>query len=233
MPNLFATEVIAHRGASGHTPENTISAIKKAIELNSTYVEIDVHLTKDRKVVVFHDDSLARTTNGQGQIGSKTLSELKTLDAGTWFSREFSGEKIPSLAEVLKLNFKSSKLIIEIKNVNNIYDGIEKNILELVKTSSFKNEVIYKSFSSEVLEKIHLIDSRSKILYVTIGPVFGFLVIDDWLRFGSIFDIEYANYIQVHRYLINKKLIQKAHSLNKKIIVWDVHDQDTIQKMKN
>jgi len=230
--SALSSEVIAHRGASGYAPENTISAIKKAIELESTFIEIDIHMTSDGHVVVFHDDRLKRTTNGEGFLKEKSLKELKELDAGSWFDAKYLGEKIPTLAEVLKLDFKKSKLIIEVKNVENIYAGIEKKTTEIVNLSSFPNTVIYKSFSSEVLERFNKLDPFRETLYVTIGPLLKWFVIDDWFRFGSIFDYKFVDYIQVHRYLIDKNLVQKSHALGKKIIVWDVHTLEDIHKMQ-
>ena len=95
------------------------------------------------------------------------------------------------------------------------------------------NKIIYKSFGTEVLGRFHKLDSQRELLYVTIGPIFSWLLIDDWLRIGSVFDLKYVDYIQIHRYLINKSLVIKAHKLGKKIIAWDVHKQEHIDKMKN
>jgi glycerophosphoryl diester phosphodiesterase len=227
------TEIIAHRGASGHAPENTVSAILKGIELNSHYIEVDVHMSADGEIVIFHDDTLKRTTNGTGQIKTQNLADLKKLDAGSWFSNKFVGEKIPTLREVLELDFKDSKLIIEIKNVDNIYPGIEKKIVDLVKKSKFSNQVIYKSFGTEVLKRFHDLDPINEKLYVTIGPVLSWFLIDDWVRIGSIYDLEFVTLIQIHRFFIRKHLVIEAHKRNKKIIAWDVHEPKHIERMKN
>ncbi len=232
MPG-YSVEVIAHRGACGYAPENTISSVLKAVELGSHYIEIDVHMSKDGEVVVFHDDSLNRTTDGAGDIKSKTLAEIKNLDAGKWFDKRFTNEKVPTLNEILALDFKNSNLIIEVKNVDNIYDGIESNIVQQVLASKFKNNIIYKSFSHEVLTRFHQLDELRDTLYVTIGPIFGIFVIDDWIRLGNLFDFKFVKYVQVHRFLINSKLVRKAHQKNIKIIAWDVHTPKDIQKMKD
>ena len=140
--NAIAVKVIAHRGASGMAPENTIAAVKAAIDLNVDIVEIDVHMSTDGEIFAFHDDSLERTTNGRGKIKNKDSHYLKQLDAGSWFDEKFRDEKIPTLSEILSLDFKESKLIIEVKNVNNVYAGIEKRIFEIVKKGGFKSRVI-------------------------------------------------------------------------------------------
>jgi glycerophosphoryl diester phosphodiesterase len=99
--NKFPVKVIAHRGASGHAPENTISAVKKAIELGANYVEIDVHHTKDKEVVVIHDATLDRTTNHIGQVNMYRLIDIEKFDAGAKYNLEFKGEKIPTLEQVI------------------------------------------------------------------------------------------------------------------------------------
>lgn len=131
------TLVIAHRGASFEAPENTLSSIKRAIALGVDCIEIDIHLTSDGIPVVIHDPTLQRTTNAQSSIRVEeiTLEELKKLDAGSWFSSEFTGETIPTLAEVLSLNRQGIKLMIEIKKgivqgsklVNAILPHLPKN----------------------------------------------------------------------------------------------------------
>ncbi len=95
-------QVIAHRGASGYAPENTLSAFKKAKALGCHFIEFDVILSADGEAFVFHDETLNRTTNARGQFRLATAEHLQSLDAGKWFSRHFSGEKIPALREVLE-----------------------------------------------------------------------------------------------------------------------------------
>lgn len=108
--------VIAHRGASAYAPENTFSAFDKALALGSSMIEFDVMLSQDGEAFVFHDESLIRTTNGRGEFNEVSAQELQKLDAGSWFSRHFSGEKIPLFTDVLKwLTFTNMQANIEIK----------------------------------------------------------------------------------------------------------------------
>ena len=93
---------IAHRGASAYTPENTFAAFDKALALGVDNVELDVHFSADGHIVVIHDDTLDRTTDGSGPVVDQTLDRLRSLDAGGWFSPEFKGEPIPTLAHVLE-----------------------------------------------------------------------------------------------------------------------------------
>jgi len=108
--------LIAHRGASGHAPENTLAAFKKAVALGATFIETDLHLSRDAHLVAIHDDTLNRTTNGQGAVHNMTLAELRRLDAGSWFGSEFGGERIPTLEELLEFSKKNDVLFyMEIK----------------------------------------------------------------------------------------------------------------------
>lgn len=92
--------VIAHRGASGHAPENTLAAFRMARELGADGVELDVRLTRDGEVVVFHDENLRRVARREAPIHALTLTELRRLDVGGWFHAAFGGERVPTLAEV-------------------------------------------------------------------------------------------------------------------------------------
>src|SRR5580698_1292613 len=89
--------IIAHRGASAYAPENTLAAFQRAVELGAPFIETDIHLTRDARFVAFHDKMLQRTTNGRGAVSDYTLAELRGLDAGNWFDRQFGGERIPTL----------------------------------------------------------------------------------------------------------------------------------------
>ena len=99
--------IIAHRGASGHAPENTLASFRRAVALGATFIETDLHLSRDARFVAIHDDTVNRTTNGQGTVRDMTLAELRRLDAGTWFGSEFSGERIPTLEEILEFAKKN------------------------------------------------------------------------------------------------------------------------------
>jgi glycerophosphoryl diester phosphodiesterase len=116
------TKYIGHRGARGEKPENTLLGIRYALELGLDGVEIDVHLSKDEELIIIHDETLDRTTNGHGLITKSTIKEIKKLDAGL-------GEKVPTLSEVIDLMKEFDKeLLIEMK-----VSGIEKKVLNLIK----------------------------------------------------------------------------------------------------
>ena len=99
--------VIAHRGASGNAPENTMAAFRKALALGATFIETDLQLSRDARFVAIHDATVNRTTNGEGAVHDLTLAELRRLDAGSWFGSEFAGERIPTLEEILQFSKKN------------------------------------------------------------------------------------------------------------------------------
>jgi len=108
--------VIAHRGASGNAPENTLAAFRKAIALGASFIETDLQLSRDARFVAIHDATVNRTTNGQGAVHDMTLADLRKLDAGSWFGSEFSGERIPTLEEILEFSKKNDVVFyLEIK----------------------------------------------------------------------------------------------------------------------
>jgi glycerophosphoryl diester phosphodiesterase len=93
--------VTGHRGAKGHAPENTMAGLRKAVELGARWIEFDVKLTADNELVLFHDDKVNRTTDGKGTVAGMTLTELRKLDAGRWYSPDFTGEPVPTLADAM------------------------------------------------------------------------------------------------------------------------------------
>ena len=107
--------VIAHRGFSAIAPENTLPAFQNAIDAGADMIEFDIRLTRDKQFIVIHDATLERTTNGRGIVENHTLSELQTLDAGSWFGREFAGTVLPSLGETLSLCRNRILVNIEVK----------------------------------------------------------------------------------------------------------------------
>lgn len=159
--------IIGHRGASGHAPEHTLKAYRLAVEMGADYLEIDLQQTKDGELVAMHDESIDRTTDGQGLVKSYTLDELKQLDAGGWFNKEHPekadeknmGLTIPSLREILEEFGTSVNYYIETKSPDN-YEGMEQELLNLLNEFNLlenptNGNVILQSFSQESLAILH------------------------------------------------------------------------------
>lgn len=160
--------IIAHRGASSYAPENTLSAFKKAVEMGSDGIEFDVQLSKDGHVVIIHDATVNRTSNGNGKVKSLTLKQLKELDFGSWFSKEFKNETICTLEEVFNYLKNWNGLInVEIKKEWLQFNSIENKVVDLIAKFDLRNRIIVSSFSTLSLLKIKRIDKdiQTGILY--------------------------------------------------------------------
>lgn len=153
--------VVAHRGSSGTAPENTLASFSEAISAGAKMIESDIQLTADGHIVSFHDKGVSRTTNGIGFAGKMNLDEIKKLDAGSWFDKKFSSEKVPTLTEIFDLIRGKAFINIEVKNINCDYevDGTER-ILEAVKKADFQEYILFSSFYYNTLKEIKNFDSR-------------------------------------------------------------------------
>lgn len=204
--------VVGHRGAPFYEPENTIKSFKKAIEFGVDFIECDVHLTKDKKVVVIHDDTLDRKTNGKGYVKDFSLEELRKL------SVEGKG-KIPTLEEVLKLDFS---IMIELKSFNvsgkyKIYPDLVKETLKLVE--NFKSKLIFISFDPRYLEELKNYPFERMLLSVVFPSDLNELRKLNLAGLG----IKYTS--------LNFENIKKAHENNFKILAWTVNDEEEIKKI--
>ncbi|RBW70637.1 glycerophosphodiester phosphodiesterase [Bacillus taeanensis] len=157
------TLIFAHRGASRRCPENTMIAFKTAHKLGAHGIELDVQLSKDGIPVVIHDHYLKRTTNGTGYIKDKTFSELKKLDAGSWFSKTYKNETIPSLEELCEWSNSTDLLLnIELKNQDITYEGLEEKVITLIHRYQLEKRVILSSFNHNSLLTVNNIDAHIK-----------------------------------------------------------------------
>lgn len=147
--------IFAHRGARAYAPENTMTAFKLGWEMKADGIELDVQLTKDGQVVICHDHTIDRTSNGTGWIRSYSLAELKRLDFGRWFAPRFSGETIPTLAEFAAW-FRSTSMIlnVEIKNGPVVYAGIEEKVIAILAEYRLTERAIVSSFYHPSLVKV-------------------------------------------------------------------------------
>jgi glycerophosphoryl diester phosphodiesterase len=151
--------VIAHRGASGTRPENTLVAFQRAVELGAHMVELDVQLTRDGEVVVIHDWTLGRTTDGRGRVAARTLADLRRLDAGRWFDPAFAGAGIPTLREVLE----ACPLPVNVELKARGDDGLEARALDVVRAAGAEGRVVFSSFAGESLVRLRRLSGTAAI----------------------------------------------------------------------
>ncbi|HEY9089295.1 MAG TPA: glycerophosphodiester phosphodiesterase family protein, partial [Anaerolineaceae bacterium] len=138
--------VLAHRGASAFAPENTLAAFRRAVELGAHGVELDAKLSADGHIVVIHDQTVDRTTNGSGKVRQKTLAELRELDAGSKFRPAFAGETIPTLEEVLESVGRQCLVDVELTNYASPFDPLPERAAALVRRMGLQAQVIFTSF---------------------------------------------------------------------------------------
>lgn len=225
---------IAHRGASGHAPEHTIIAYKMGEQMHGDYIELDLQMTKDGKLIAMHDETLDRTTNGTGLVKDYTLEEIKQLDAGSWFNEkyteaakdEYVGLKVPTLEEVFQTFGKNEKYYIETKSPN-VYPGMEEELLRLInKYRIDKDTLLVQSFSPESLMKMHQLDPAIKLVQLLWyeSPT----VISD----AEIAAIkEYAIGIGPNSTYLSQEYVQKTVNNDLKIHPYTVNEKEEMKKL--
>lgn len=221
---LERTKVWAHRGASGYAPENTISAFKKAIEMGADGIELDVQLTKDRQLVVIHDERIDRVSDGSGLVADYTLEELRQFNYNKTHP-ECGHADIPTLEEVLDLMKPTGMMInIELKTGIHFYEGIERMTYELVEAKGMHNQVIYSSFNHNSVMEMRRLDATVKT---------GFLDNDEIYNVAA-----YAKNCGVTALHPNKIHLQmpgyveacKKEGLN--VHVWTINSEEEVRTMK-
>ncbi|MGG1575707.1 glycerophosphodiester phosphodiesterase [Fictibacillus sp. NRS-1165] len=163
---------VAHRGASGYAPEHTLTSYHMGDKMHGDYIEIDLQMTKDGKLIAMHDETVDRTTNGTGKVKDFTLKQIKQLDAGSWFNEKYpqyakpmyKGLKVPTLEEIFKTFGKNKNYYIETKSPD-VYPGMEEKLLQLVNQYHInKDTLLVQSFSKDSLLKVHKLDPSLKLI---------------------------------------------------------------------
>lgn len=155
---------IAHRGASGECPENTLAAFRRALEIGVDMIEFDVHLSRDGVPVVIHDDDVRRTAGGgPGLVKDMTLAELRRLDAGAWKDPRFAGERIPTLEETLALCRGRCEVNVELKTHPEPYPGIERAAHDLLGRLGMRADATVSSFNWDTLDRYRALDPEMRL----------------------------------------------------------------------
>jgi len=219
--------LIGHRGYPARFPENTLASFEGAMQAGCDMIELDVTLTRDRKVVVIHDDTLDRTTNGKGVVFHHTLEGIKRLDAGSWFDPRFSAERVPELCEVMKLTAGRSMLNIEIKvsayEANDPADAIEHQVVKLVKTSGAMDRVVISSFDRRILERIAAMDAPPAVA-----------LISDHRADQSVLDMLLAmKAFSWHPRFkaLTRDQVERLHAAGLKVFPWTINTREEAEKI--
>jgi glycerophosphoryl diester phosphodiesterase len=219
--------VVAHRGASHDSPENTLRAFELAKQMGADGVELDTSLSKDGVPVVIHDLTLDSTTDGQGLVNSYTLEQIKKLDAGSSFDAAYAGERVPTLDEALETIGKDMITNIELKANSWYSDGLEQAVLNVIRKHNAQGRVIISSFNPFTLRRFRQLAPQIPIgyLYTNGEPIY--------LRYGwfmaglthearhpqdSIIDVGFMHWARQHNYRIH---------------TWTVDDPNRIRELRD
>ncbi|MBO0991722.1 glycerophosphodiester phosphodiesterase [Bacillus sp. SD088] len=223
---LQGTISVAHRGASGYAPENTMAAFQKAVDHGMDYIELDIHLSKDDQLVIIHDDKVNRTTNGSGYVRNFTLEELKELDAGSKFNASFKGERIITLEELLDTMLHQIGIIIEIKEPE-ANTGIEQILADLIEQYNNTNNVIIQSVNFESMKKMHELLPKIPVAVLVSRT-------EHPLSSQQLDDIaDYATYVNYNIRYLRQRDVEEIHKRDKKVMAWTIRDPRKMQKALN
>lgn len=207
--------IIGHRGAMGYAPENTMASFQRGLELGADLIELDVHLSADGHLVVIHDPTVDRTTDGTGYVKDMTLAQLKKLNSGFWFSSEFAGERIPSLIEVLEWARGRVYLVIEIKNGPVFYPGIEEKLVEALEAYGTEEEAILISFDHRCVRRVKGLRSGIKT---------GILYVGRLANLVAAAQAAMADAIHPKADYLTAQDVEEAHKAGLAVSTWNVND---------
>ena len=229
MPSPVPTPlVIAHRGDSAHRPENTLASFASALEIGAAYAEFDVHLTRDGEVVVIHDATLDRTTNGRGAVRGLTLAEIRKFSAGypARFGSAYAGERVPTLGEVLGLLRERAQAMIEIKAdavTDDAEGGIEAHVVEEVRKAGMEKQVALISF-----ERRALVRCRTLAPEILRGHLFERGKAGDMLAGAREVGSEL---IMPEKRLLSDEVRDRAREAGVKVATWVVDDVEEMKRL--
>ncbi len=216
----------AHRGACAHAPENTLSAFELAINQGAPAIEFDVKLTADRQVIIMHDMTVDRTTNGKGEVRNFSLAALRELDAGSWYSEAFVGEKVPTLDEVFEAVGRKLFINVELTNYSTPFDGLVYEVVSLVKKHGLADRILFSSFFPTNLALARRLLPQTPRGQLALDGRSGW-----WQRAaGNWMDVQAE-----HPYTgdVTAESVQKAHARGRRVHVWTVNDPADMKRLRS
>lgn len=216
-------KIIAHRGGASLGNENTLSCIAAGIASGADMVEIDVHQTADGHIVVCHDPTLDRTTDGTGKIGDLTLEEIRSFRI-IGSDGNPTSECVPTLEEVLGLVDGQCGILLEIKRKRRQYDGIEARVLKILRERGALGYTVVQSFNDRVIKRVHELEPSVRVEKLVIcripclplifdGGITGF----SWKKYG------YVSSFNFYRSCLSRRFLDKLHTRGKEAKVWTVN----------
>ena len=214
--------VMGHRGAPTLAPENTLASFARALEIGVDYVELDVHLSRDGALVVIHDHTLERTTDGAGPVGERSLEEIQRLEAGAWFDPSFAGERVPTLDQVLELVAGRCDVAVEIKNGPIFYPGIEEAVLRTLERRRALGRSIVISFDHPSVLRFKELAPQSRTGVLFVGRPADPAQLAKEARAEALMPLWTD---------VTPELISSAHRAGLGVIPWTVDDPEAMRRV--
>jgi glycerophosphoryl diester phosphodiesterase len=219
--------LLAHRGDNKHAPENTLPAFSQAVQKGADGIELDAKLTVDGHVIVIHDETVDRTTDGKGAVASLTLEAIRKLDAGSWKDSRFAGTKVPLLEEVFETLGKDKLINIELTNYFTPRDSLVGKVCELIQRHNNAGQIIFSSFSPFNLKTAAgLMPNIPRGLLASPG------LLGLWARsFGFMF----GDYQALHPHVtsVSREQIQRTRRVKRRVHVWTANEPGDIRRLRD
>ena len=216
---LSEIQITAHRGSSQSAPENTMASLEAAVEELADYAEIDVQYSSDRVIVVCHDTNLSRVAGTDKKVEDLTFEELQELDVGSWFSEKFSGERIPSLEEVLDYCKGKINLNIEIKNIGRDTD-LPEAVAAMIQEKDMADQCVVTSVSLSYLEQVKKAEPDIRTGFIAAAA------------YGDYYSTPYVDFISLRSSLVTRGLVERAHEAGRAVHAWTVNTPREIRQME-
>ena len=217
--------VFAHRGAKRAAPENTLPAFEAAIRLGADGIELDAQFSSDGKLVIFHDLSLEKTSNGTGRLSAHTFDELRSLDAGSHFGPEFAGTQIPTLDEALETAKGKLLVNIELKTVDVAQSGLGKEVVKAVRRHDMADDVVISSFNPFALRASKTAGPEIEHALLLAADLTG------WMRWGLTLRHSRADGLHPEKGMVTPGYIAAARKRNMPVRVWTVNDEADMRRL--
>jgi len=225
--------IIGHRGASAVAPENTLAAFREAVAVGADGIEFDVRLTRDGVPVVIHDRDLRRTGGLSQRIADMTSSELAKVDVGSWFSRSFSNESVPRLAELFELfRGNNSTMYLEMKCDSPAeYAPLAEACCRLIAEHGLKERVMIECFQLPALRVVREIDSEIRTVALFEPSISDPSVLSDQRVINKAIDVG-AVAVALHHRLTRRGLVEKAKAAGMHVAIWAVDDPSWVERAR-
>lgn len=209
--------IVAHRGAAGKAPENTLAAVRQAIEDEADWVEIDVQESADGEIVVFHDSDFMKLADNEIKVWDATLGQMREIDIGSWFDPVFSGETVPTLVEVLEAARGKAKVVIELKYYGHDQQ-LEQRVVDIVEKANMVDDTAIMSLKYDAVTKVRALRPKWTIGLLSATAI------------GDLTGLD-ADFLAVAQGMASRGFVRRAHEAGKQVFVWTINDPVSMSRM--